>query len=193
MIQLNVPATRERKASSIDAIVLHQTGCKIGSINNWRHVNAHYGVTISGDIVEIHNPTHYVNHANTLNSRSIGVEIEGNFRGLSGSKRTLWQGNMSSKFEETKLSEVQQIAAIDLLTSLCGKYDINFIFAHRQSSDNRIGDPGEEIWRKIASPVIEFEGLSDGWPEYKRERSGGYPLPDQWTGDERGVGYYDNR
>ena len=63
-----------------------------------------------------------------------------------------------------------------------------FVFAHRQSKDTRIADPGEEIWKKVAIPWMNNLGIYDRScvkhdKEYKL--GSGRPIPKEWDSNRK--------
>lgn len=192
----------ERDMSDVDGVVLHQTAVWYGVSQN--QINAaggdkHQALHNRGLDVACHaiayggqganledvcghaiatNPLNwYVYHGNGLNSRSLGLEIEGDYPGLIGSS------------EEVPDNIIQ--AAKDALRYLVEEgrrlgAPIKYLWAHRQSSDTRRGDPGEEIWKKVGLDYgVKVLGL-ETQPE--KVWGSGYPIPVEWDPD--GTGNY---
>ncbi|SQI46323.1 N-acetylmuramoyl-L-alanine amidase [Serratia plymuthica] len=81
-----------RPWSKITAVVLHQTATKIGEkVASWHSVPIHIGITRAGKIIQLYYLTEVCNHANGLNRRSVGIEIDGWYAGIEGKPETLWQ------------------------------------------------------------------------------------------------------
>lgn len=177
---------RKRKWSDILGVTVHQTGCDMPQKPaSWKRLNAHIGVTQEGLVVLANDPTDMIWHAQGLSKRTIGIEIEGNFHGVDGSERTLWKGGGGPHYLNDKM-----IAALDeVLAWLASEFVQNGvewqnIFAHRQSSDARRGDPGSEIWQKIVMPWAEALGLKteyDGGPYHCI--GSGTAIPQLWNPD----------
>jgi hypothetical protein len=181
----------QRWWTNIDTIVLHQTACLLPTQASWRPVPIHIGIPRSpgytGKFFALRPLTAYLYHANSLNSRSVGLEIEGNFCGLEGDKAAWWPpGGGPHKLEPGQVDASK--AAIDWIVreAMAGGGAIKRIHAHRQSSGSRRGDPGEEIWKAIGLWAIETHRLTDGG-DFKV--GSGTVLPDRWTGKARGVAY----
>lgn len=181
----------QRWWANIDTIVLHQTACLLPTTASWRPVPIHIGIPRSsgylGKFFVLHPLTAYLYHANSLNSRSIGLEFEGNFTGLEGDKNTWWSpGGGPHRLEQGQIEGGR--ASIDWIVreAMAGGGRIKRICAHRQSSSSRRGDPGEEIWKAIGLWAIQTHKLSDGG-DFKVGT--GAPLPDQWTGQVNGRRY----
>lgn len=190
----------KRHFAQIDSIVLHQTGCVFkypsGSCAIWHNVPIHVGVPRSrnelGKFIKVNELQDLLWHAQGLSRRSIGIEIEGNFPGLAGNRKTWWsKGGGPHKLLPEQVEAAR--AAIDWIiesVNAASPEPIKYIFAHRQASINRIADPGEEIWKTVGLWAIEKYNLWTG--DTKTWSTGnGYSLPDEWTGEENGVGYYE--
>jgi len=183
---------RVRDMTRIDALVFHQTGCRIKTIKQWETVPIHVGVPREephlGRFFKIHELSSYLYHANALNSRSIGFEIEGNFAGIEGDSSTVWTPGggphelLPEQVEAARAAIDWTMQAMETAGST-----IRFAFAHRQSSPNRVGDPGSAIWKEIALWAIREYGLEDGGSRFAVGK--GRPLPDAWTDSPRGVNY----
>lgn len=120
----------------------------------------------------------YVWQANGLNRTTLGLEVEGEFPGL--------------------IKDGERLASVELIDAAClaltymvekGRAQgmpIEHIYAHRQASDQRRRDPGEELWRRVvlgyAVPVLNLT------PRQEFTVSGGASIPVEWDSD--GVGKY---
>jgi len=182
----------ERLWKNIDAIVLHQTGCRMPtSPNGWASLRAQIGIPrVDGRpmIYAINPPTSLMYHANSLNKRSIGIEIEGNFRGIEGDNRTYWKAGGGPHIvlpEQVKAAQ----AVVDWLCKEAARHGghIKHIYAHRQASKDRIADPGSAVWEAVGVWARETLKLSDGGPDFKV--GSGYRIPKQWCDREE---YCDN-
>jgi len=187
---------RAHRKIDLRGMTLHQTGCAMGdSPHRWGNVNAHYGATQSGIAYRINPLTDFIWHGHGLSHISGGVEVEGNFEGLTGKRYTLWSGGGGPHY----LTEPQK-KALDLIFydikeqfALLGKEWTN-IYAHRESSEDRIGDPGEEIWKNIVLPWAFRLDLDrdrfDGGRYYKKGT--GHVIPKGWDSLRAGS-YYEQR
>lgn len=158
-----------RDPSTVDSICIHQTAIDFGitplmlrKANGDRTLAEHrralnvasHATAFSTGYCVIANPLDwYVYNANRLNARILGLEIEGSFPGL---LKTATKS--SSKFEgEIELAARAGLEYLVVEGRRLGM-PIKYIWAHRQSSMDRRGDPGEEIWRKLvtgyAIPVL---------------------------------------
>lgn len=175
--------TVERDNVKIDSIVLHQTGIVYGvnekqlresdGIPQWALARRflatpyHFIICPEQEMLVYHSPpTYYLQHANTLNSRSIGVSIHGKYT-----------------FEDTgQLNQKSRKIirdALDHIMEILHTYDIypEFVFAHRQSSAMRPSDPGEEIYKVCVNHLISRHNLL---VQYEHRENGGKSIPDSW-------------
>ncbi len=161
-----------RPPASVDGIVVHQTACDFGTtpamvraaggdVNLAKHrralnVAAHVTAMKTGYAVVACALDWYVYNANALNKRILGLEIEGTYPGLlrsAGKGAQRFDGPIVEAAKEGLVYLVEQGRAQGM--------PIKYVWAHRQSSATRRGDPGEEIWRKLvldyAVPVLRLE------------------------------------
>lgn len=202
--QHSVPFMRDPK--TVDAIVIHQTACEFGvsramakRFGNVETARAHRALDVAchalafrnGYFVAAHDLRVYVNHGNRLNARSLGLEIEGRYPGLMDDPdtvaredlRTTWGGEptvLTDKTVETAR------AALKWLVEEGRKYGmpIKYIFAHRQSSDHRRSDPGEELWKRVVLDYAVAELGLETMPETRWRQ--GYSIPKEWDPDGKG-------
>jgi len=182
-----------RSPMSIDGFTLHQTGCLIKSgYRRWRTVNAHVGVTREGEIYLLNDFFDFIWHAQGLSHHTVGIEVSGNMCGIEGDLRTHW----SSGGGPHVASSAQIKALRQFLPWACDKIKetqkapVHSIFAHRQSSKNRVADPGSRLWQDVGLWAVKHLGLRDG--EKGTQTWGtGNPLPSQWNGGRYIVDYFD--
>lgn len=174
---------RKRKWSEIDSVLLHQTGCNMPvNPRNWKKLNAHFGVSQEGKLIWVNDATDMIWHAQGLSKRSIGIEIEGNFRGVESKPKTLWRGGGPA----CNLNLPMHLALNELFELLKGEFKKNgqewkHVFCHRQSSNMRRGDPGSEIYQGVALDWMKKLGGTemDGGSEFSK--GSGLPIPAQWN------------
>lgn len=168
---------RERSLSSITGVTWHQTGCSMPSDPmGWSRVNAHYGLTQEGLPILINKPTDFIWHAQGLSKKTIGIEIEGNYPGVTNNPKTLWRGGGGPHSLNDKMIAGAVSIVEDILSRVAfdkGKY----FYAHRQSSPTRRADPGQEIWTKIVAPLAVRYGF-EIVPDYTKGK--GRKLPVEW-------------
>jgi hypothetical protein len=173
---------RQRDWTAIHGVTLHQTGCNMPqNPEKWRRLNAHIGITTEGRVVLVNDPCDMIWHGQGLSQRTIGIEIEGNFEGIKGNQKTLWEGGGPA----ATLTDAQIAAAGVVFRWLDARFDENGatwskVHAHRQSSRTRAGDPGSEIWQRIAIPWIIQLYATDGGPSWCT--GSGRPIPKDWDG-----------
>lgn len=185
--------TRPRRWEDVDTITLHQTACNMGErISRYDGTGAHRIITQLGRRIWLHDPDVRVVHAQALNNRAIGIEVDGQYPGVEGDLSTLWDNPDTPKREQpTTLTEAAVVALhlevrylVELVEQHGGR--IRYITAHRQASKSRRADPGGEIWRRGALPLMAELGLSDGGVGYE---VGGYPIPEAWDPRCEGIRY----
>jgi len=177
---------RRRRAYSVTSVVLHQTGCEMPrNPSGWDRLNAHLGITQEGILIIQNDPLDLIHHAQRLSSMSIGIEIEGNFCGIGGDMSTLWKGGGGPHRLNQKMLDALDRA----FRWLKQWFDMNgafwrHIYAHRQSKDTRIADPGQEIWEMVALPwLFELENVDDGGKNFCI--GSGRPIPMEWAAGSR--------
>jgi N-acetyl-anhydromuramyl-L-alanine amidase AmpD len=168
-----------RDPATIDGIVVHQTACvfsasgtQIRAAEGNRDLARHrralgvacHALAFRDGVVVLANPLRwYVWHANRLNARSLGLEVEGRYP---GDPWTQQQANATA------------LALLALVRE--GRDEgmpLRYIWAHRQSSATRAGDPGRDIWRLVVE-VGRGLGL-ETQPEMKVKS--GQTIPPEWA------------
>ncbi|MFO7564572.1 MAG: N-acetylmuramoyl-L-alanine amidase [Enhygromyxa sp.] len=188
--------TVRRHPASIDAIVLHQTAVVFSAKSPELLARRSLGVACHamafrpGFVAWPVDPLWYIYHADRLNARSLGLEVEGNYPGLIG-------GRVGSG-HETPLTDAVVKAArmgVKLLVEEGRRQGcpIKFIYGHRQCDSWRRADPGEGLWRRV---VLEYAvpqlGLiarpAETFPHPKGPSRNGKTIPKRW--DPNGIGTY---
>jgi N-acetylmuramoyl-L-alanine amidase len=173
----SVNAVQIKVAGNNREEALHRRGLRVGC-----HVIAFEGTGAEvdcGHVCYVNQLAWYVYHAQKANSFSVGLEIEGKFPEfiqngqLLASPRLIEAARLALKFIVTKAREL-------------GMDNLEFIWAHRQMSSKRPGDPGQELWKRVvldyAVPVL---GLKT---DTKATWDDGRPIPREW--DSSGTAYY---
>lgn len=185
---VNGRVTLMRTPKEVTGICVHQTAVNFGvtaknlqkyvdrdlaEAHRYLDVPAHVCAMREGSLV-VHAPAQaYLYHGNAFNADTLGYEIEGSYPGVFSSRNDK-HDKLTSKVIETARK------GIDLLMYMGSRagMDIQYIYAHRQSSDTRRGDPGEEIWREVV--------LNYAVPQYNLQvrnnhvRRDGRPIPSAW-------------
>ncbi len=123
-------------------------------------------------VVRSARPLWYVNHGNSANKYSVGLEIDANHPGHSLTK--VWSGEPTEMNQE--ILDTALAAAVDLI-DWASSYGckITHVITHRQTSLNRRADPGQFIYGGVVRPLVERYGLVLDTGVY-----GGYPIPYAW-------------
>lgn len=182
-----------RGPRSVNGIGLHQMGiafsvnerqlaqsdgdADLAKARRFMNVPGHANVSLDGFWM-IHAPLEaYLNHGNKLNSFTLGLEIEG-----------LYNGRVNEDKMNNKTLEASK-AALKYLVDEGRKLGmpIEFIYAHRQSSAMKRGDPGAEIWQKL---VLDYAVPDLGLKVRNDYTVGsGRPIPKEWD-PENGIRNY---
>lgn len=180
-----------RPWSAVTAVVLHQTASKIGEKPaSWHGVPIHFCITRAGKIIQLYDLTEVCNHANGLNRRSVGIEIDGWYAGIEGRPETLWQPkNQPIPRQPMDLPTAQADAAKAVVqwivnTVQANGGEVTHIHPHRQSSKDRQSDPGSLIWQTVGLWAQNTLGLADGGAAFTV--GDGLTIPEAW--DARYVG-----
>lgn len=162
-------------------VVIHQTGCWMPEDPNvWARVGAHCGITREGVIILMFPFDYFIWHAQGLSHNQLGIEIAGLFKGVEDSTNTWWPKNAKTH----NLTEAQ-VKASNVLFDIIKEEFIRHgavwstVYSHRQASEMRMSDPGEEIWKRIGMPWIERLGATDGGDNFKT--GSGYSIPKEWN------------
>ncbi len=176
----------KRSLAVVDAIVLHQTGGSQSIIpDNYLWVGAHYVVMPNGRIIQLHTEDKNIYHANSLNTRSVGIEFAGTFPNEAGICHWSTGVNKPRGFRSGQRAcasptAAQYAAGRLLVTALTEKLPgIRYIFAHRQASGTRDNDPGPELWQNVGEWALVNLGLSNG-PTSNYKAGTGKPIPPSW-------------
>lgn len=182
-----------REWEDVSGITLHQTACILGERpGRWNTVSAHLGVMRSGASVWMHDFNRIVWHAQGFNRRCAGIEIDGNYEGVEGDPSTLWDNPGTAARDKATLLTIESIETTkQLIRWICSVVavhggQVKALVAHRQSSATRRNDPGSGIWSRIALPMHDELGLSDGGDGFRIGQ--GYPIPAAW--DPKRTGRY---
>lgn len=169
-----------RKPAEVRLLMLHQMAVTFGREGQAFAERAgktayHVAVSDDGGAVGLLKPwLAYANHGGHANRPSVGLGVEGTFPGEArrrGRKHTPITPGL-----EAGIRRAMERVLADL--------DLEALVAHRQSSANRRGDPGEELWT-IGADVARSLGLrvdlTTTWHD-------GKPIPGIWGGPS-GVAY----
>jgi hypothetical protein len=191
-----------RDPKTVNGIMLHQTGVwygvsagQVSAAGGDKHAALHnrslgvachliafdgQGASIEcGHAVQPNPLPWYVYQANTANSESLGLEIEGIYPGL------VSMGGQEPS--ERVINAARDAVRYMVEQGRAQGMPIRYVWAHRQSSATRRSDPGEAIWKKVALayavPVLGLE------TQPARTWGDGKPIPVEWQ-PQGGVGPY---
>lgn len=149
-------------------------------------------MTREGRVIWIHDFDQLVVHGNGFNTTTIGIEMDGMYAGVEGDERTFWRPkNEPNRQPQSPTNELVEAAkaAIRWIRDEVARHGarLELLVAHRQSSKDRQADPGSALWQRVAMPLHEELGLSDGGAGYKL--GNGLPIPERWDASRHGVAY----
>jgi N-acetyl-anhydromuramyl-L-alanine amidase AmpD len=137
------------------------------NVHTYKRVGAHYIVTADGQIAQLYDDLDHVNASHGLNSRSVAIELAGNFP---DARFNWWPpkpkvpiGHAPSPYvpDRCYLTPAQIRAGRCLLATLKARIPgINYIYAHHQST-NKTFDPGPDAWFNIAEWALITLNLTD--------------------------------
>lgn len=172
--------TDKESRNRIRGVMLHQTGCWMSEKDaTWNSIAAHCGITRKGKVVLMFPFEMLIWHGHDLSRQTVGIEIAGLFKGVENSTNTWWPREHTPH----RLTDDQVKAANVLLTTIKEEFEakngtFDYIYAHRQSDDMRMSDPGEAVWKKVALPWMEKLGATAGEPGYTT--GDGFPICKEW-------------
>lgn len=172
-----------RAWTKITGITLHQTACDFGreKPDRWNTLHAHVGASREGNVFWVYDFELIVWHGNELNGFTVGLECEGNYPGVVDDHTTLWQPGGGNMMTVTPQLVTGAQGAIRWICTTVAQHggQVKNLYAHRQTAASRRADPGEEIWKLVALPMMDELGLSDGGPTFKIDN--GRPIPMAWN------------
>ncbi len=188
-----------RKVEKITTIILHQTAVKFGTTASNRkkygergalhrrfyNVACHVAALMNGDTVLVNGWRRYVFHGNSSNRFSIGVEIEGLYAGIAGDMGTVWGKKEPHTLSMRTIASARKAVQLAVEQGRELGCPITKIGAHRQYSNSRIADPGEEIWREVALWAVETLDLTIDYDLFVKK---GRKIPSAWDPSGK-VGY----
>jgi hypothetical protein len=188
-----VEHTIVRRALDVTGITIHQTACVFGPLDNVakRHrralkVPAHVVAFRDGVFAQSAPLRWFLYHGNALNDRTLGLECEGHYPGLLDDPTTprredeesIWGDSLATPLDDVALVTFREGLRHLVVEGRKLGMPLRWIWAHRQSSESRRSDPGEELWQRV---VLEFAvpvlGLQTGVNDTFRD---GRPIPAAW-------------
>jgi hypothetical protein len=137
----------------------------------WK-VPYHWVSLLNGDVLHNNNITRYTYAGNGGNGPLVQVSLEGNYPGLEKNRKAKHNG-----YDEHTILTGRAGVRLSVTNSRALGAPIELLYAHRQYSDGRLGDPGEGWWKEIGIPMCE---------ELKMQRrasmrfGSGNEIPNEW-------------
>jgi len=172
-----------REAHEVQGICFHITGAVFGAMPSdvKRHgralaiqrralkIPAHMTIFRDGACVVPFSLRAYLYHANALNDRTIGIEIE--------------RMTDASHMPQVQLDACHE--GIDWLVRQAEAEGIHLrdAWGHRQSNGAKPGDPGPDVWGRIVVPASDRHGLVRtlvAVPRSTPKGRDGVPIPASW-------------
>ena len=181
-----------RRPAEITGLTFHQMACtfdvapyqlkasggdrELARARRMMNVPAHVCVMMTGGVV-VHSPLEaYLNHGHGFNSDTYGIEVEGLYAGVKGVRTTMWKPDDVMELGEKTKRGIQ--FAIDFLVlNTPEPTKLKYMYAHRQSYDDKRADPGSEIWGVAEKHCAQHSIL----PRYDHTRRDGLPIPKEWS------------
>jgi len=148
----------------------------------WK-VPYHWVGLLNGDVLHNNDIDRYTYHGNGGNRLLVGVSLEGSFPGLESKRKSKHHAYDGHTIETGR-------AALRLAVKHSRDLGapIRWLYAHRQYSAGRLGDPGAGWWREIGLPVANEMNLQ---VNYEFKHGSGNQIPVEW--DDKGLVDYRGR
>lgn len=146
----------------------------------WK-VPYHWVGLLIGDVLFNNDITRYTFHGSGGNRKLVGVSAEGNFPGLEKNRK-----KKHNEWDEHTIETNRSAIRLATLKSREQGAPIQYLYAHRQYSKGRIGDPGSGWWKEVGIPMCEELHLER---RVREKYDGGYEICREWDPDGR-VNYF---
>jgi len=197
---------RTREPNTVTGIAIHQTGIllppgrhllaahggdrAVAQAHRVLRTQCHVVALQSGKTVIVNPLERHMKTSNSLNSFTIGLEVEGIFPGIPGA--SVGRDTTATPLTDATIRATK--AAIHWIVQEGRRLGmpITHIYGHRQANSVKIADPGYELWQRV---VLEYAvgvlGLQTEphrvW-NHQRTRRDGRPIPPEWSPE--GTGEY---
>ena len=168
------PANDADYLASATRMALHQ--------RFWK-VPYHWVGLLNGDIIHNNIITRYTHHGNGGNGPLVGASLEGSYPGLEKNRKAKHNG-----YDDFTIETGRATIRLAVEHSRDQGAPIQFLYAHRQYSSGRLGDPGEGWWKEIGLPMAAELKLEI---RYRFKHGSGNQIPVEW--DESGLVDYRGR
>jgi hypothetical protein len=152
-----------------------------------RALNVASNITVfTTGVAVVANPLdYYVYHGNGFNLTDYSIEVEGTYPGIKGDKSTMAGSATMMSLSQVTLDAIKEALSFLYEEGRKAGSPLEWINAHRQSSDSRRSDPGEEIWKEAvlgyAVPHLRLKVRNDLILPASNPKNGpGRPIPTAW-------------
>lgn len=148
----------------------------------WK-VPYHWVALLNGDILHNNDVTRYTYAGNGGNGPLVQVSLEGSYPGLEKNRKKKHNG-----YDEHTILTGRGALRLAVKNSRDLGAPIEWLYAHRQYSGGRIGDPGDGWWKEIGLVIAQEMSLQIN---YGFKNGSGNQIPVEW--DENGLVDYRGR
>jgi hypothetical protein len=149
----------------VTGIMLHQVAVDDVNPAAYPKMTAHLAVHHDGTVYWLHPLNVRLMHGHGLNNETVGIEVAGHFRD-------------DDKMPEEQVLGVRRAIQFAVEEAARNGATITNLWAHRQTDQSRLCDPGLDIMQRAGAWAVRTLGLTLH-PEHVR--GSGTPLPDAWT------------
>ncbi len=161
-----------------------ETAARIALHERFWKVPYHVVGLRNGDILLNNDFLSYTWHGNYINDEAIGLSAECNLPGLAKNRKS-----SHTKVSEFWVETNRKAFTVAYELGMEQNLPIKAVRCHRQASDRRLADPGEDYYRLVLRPMAEKHGLEIDL-DYLHPK-GGAKICRDW--DERGMVDYRGR
>lgn len=168
------------RMAQVDGLVLHQTSFNRGNDpTKYDGIQVHFIVLPNGQIVQLHDLREWLFASDNFNRYTVAVEFVGNFPSANGNWWNSATGNDFVTQEQINAGRYLVDYLIQVMPQV-GSPGLKYIYAHRQSHNQRGNDPGPDLWYGVGEWAIKHRGLSDTPTGNPYKVGSGQYIPDSW-------------